>query len=52
MTTQAQFFNLHTRGIGYLNRVREVTAKKGNPFMACTIAALRGDTDSPLPIIL
>ena len=52
MTTQAQFFDLHTRGIGYLNRVREVTVKKGNPFMACTIAALRGDTDSPLPMIL
>jgi len=47
MTTQAQFFDLHTRGIGYLNRVREVTVKKGNPFMACTIAALRGDTNSP-----
>lgn len=34
MTTKAQFFDLHTRGIGYLNRVREVTVKKGNPFMA------------------
>ena len=42
-----KFFDLHTRGIGYLNRIREVSVRKGEPFMAVTVAALRGDTDSP-----
>ena len=34
------YFNLHTVGIGYLNRVREVQVRRGQPFMACDIAAL------------
>jgi hypothetical protein len=33
------YFNLHTVGIGYLNRVREVQVRRGQPFMACDIAA-------------
>ncbi len=37
--------HLHTRGIGYLNRIREVTVRKGQPFMAVTVAALRGTSD-------
>ena len=36
------FFNLHVEGVGYLNRVRTVKPKKGQEFLACTIAALRG----------
>lgn len=36
------FFDLHVRGIGYLNRVREVPVKKGPSYLSCTIAALRG----------
>lgn len=40
------YFNLHTTGIGYLNRVREVQVRRGQPFMACDIAALHGATDS------
>lgn len=44
-TNTKQFFDLHTRGIGYVNRIREVTPKKGDAFWACTIAALRGDSD-------
>ncbi|ERF77897.1 STY4534 family ICE replication protein [Gallibacterium anatis] len=50
MTTQTQqtnFFNLHTSGIGYLNDIREVTPKKGNPFLACRISALTGDSEAP-----
>ncbi|MCW9718566.1 STY4534 family ICE replication protein [Avibacterium sp. 21-599] len=51
MTTQstqnASYFNLHTQGIGYLNNVREVTPKKGKPFLACRIAALTGDAKEP-----
>lgn len=41
--TETKFFDLHTSGIGYVNRVREVTVRKGKPFMACDIAAMRGD---------
>jgi hypothetical protein len=41
-----QYFDLHTQGIGYLNRVREVTPKEGTPFLSVTIAALRGSVDN------
>jgi len=40
------YFNLHTVGIGYLNRVREVQVRRGQPFMACDIAALHGASDA------
>jgi hypothetical protein len=38
----AKYFDLHTTGIGYLNRVREVTPAEGTPFLAVTIAAIHG----------
>ena len=41
-----KYFDLHTTGIGYLNRVREVTPKEGTPFLSVTIAALRGSVDN------
>ena len=41
-----QYFDLHTTGIGYVNHVREVTPKEGNPFLSVTIAALRGSVDN------
>jgi hypothetical protein len=41
-----QYFDLHTQGIGYLNRIREVTPKEGTPFLSVTIAALRGSVDN------
>ncbi len=44
--TNTKYFDLHTRGIGYVNRIREVTPKKGDAFWACSIAALRGDSES------
>lgn len=47
IATERKYFDLHTRGIGYVNRLRTVTPKKGSPFMACTIAALHGSTDEP-----
>lgn len=54
MTTQAQttnHFNLHVSGVGYLNRVRWVetrsAGRRAQPFLACSIAALRGDADKP-----
>ncbi|WP_039977187.1 DUF3577 domain-containing protein [Vibrio jasicida] len=40
---QNSYMDLHTHGFGYLNRVRKVIPKKGNPFYAATIACLRGD---------
>jgi len=44
--SQPSYFNLHVEGIGYLNRVRTVKPKKGQEFLACTVAALRGsDSD-------
>ena len=45
-TNETKFFDLHTTGIGYLNRIREVKPRgKGKPFMAVTVAALRGSSD-------
>ena len=41
-----QYFDLHTQGIGYLNRVWEVTPKEGTPFLSVTIEALRGSVDN------
>lgn len=41
----SEYFDLHTQGIGYLNRVREVRPKSGSPFWACDIAALHGSAD-------
>ena len=38
----ARYFDLHTTGVGYLNRVRDVTPKNGTPFLAVTVAALHG----------
>jgi len=40
-----KYFDLYTTGIGYLNRVREVTPKEGSPFWSVTVAALRGSVD-------
>ena len=42
----SKYFDLHTSGIGYLNRIREVTPKEGTPFLSVTIAALRGSVDN------
>ena len=36
------YFDLHTTGVGYLNRVREVNPENGSPFLAVTIAAIHG----------
>lgn len=42
-----QQHELITRGIGYLNRVKDVTPKDDDPFLSCTIAALAGPVDDP-----
>ncbi len=38
---------LLTRGIGYLNRPKDVIPKAGDPFLSCSIAALAGPVDEP-----
>lgn len=43
-----KYFDLHLRGLGYLSRVRDVTANgsgrsKARPFLACAISAFHGD---------
>lgn len=45
--SQKSYFDLHTKGIGYLNRIREVTPSEGSPFLVATIAALRGRVENP-----
>lgn len=45
-SSPSSFFNLYVDGVGYLNRVRTVKPRKGQEFLACTVAALRGsDSD-------
>lgn len=44
---EKSYFDLHITGFGYLNRIREVVPKKGQPFLACDIAALNGPCDAP-----
>ena len=44
-STDKSYFDLHITGLGYLNRIREVKPKKGEPFWACDIAALNGSSD-------
>ena len=45
--TEKQYFDLTTSGIGYLNRARTVTPKKGKPYPAVSISALHGNVDEP-----
>lgn len=41
-SNQKQYFDIHTQGRGYIQRVREVSVKGAQPYLACTIAALIG----------
>jgi len=45
-SSSKKYFDLHITGIGYVNRIREVKPKRGEPFLACSIAALNGPSDS------
>lgn len=49
-SNEKSYFNLHTSGIGYLQRAREVPirgSRRAQPFLACTIAALVEHVDEP-----
>jgi hypothetical protein len=41
-TNETKYFDLHTRGIGYLCRAREVSVSRAEPYLAVTVAALHG----------
>ncbi len=43
---QTKFYDLHTQGVGYVNRVREVPVKRGESFWACQLSALHGAADA------
>ena len=45
-TNETKYFDLHTTGIGYINRFRQVKPTQGNLFYSCTIGALRGNTEN------
>lgn len=45
-STPPKYFDLHTTGIGYLNRFREVRPERGQAFLAVDIAALHGRADT------
>ncbi|CAM5208942.1 MULTISPECIES: DUF3577 domain-containing protein [Alcaligenaceae] len=49
-SNEKSYFDIHTSGIGYLQRAREVPVRGGRraePFLACTIAALVGSVTDP-----
>lgn len=41
-----KYFDLHTTGIGYLNRARIIKPQRGDEFVAVDIAALHGDAEN------
>lgn len=43
---EIRYFDLITTGIGYLNRVRKVMPNSGNPYWACDINALVGESSA------
>jgi hypothetical protein len=46
MSENAKYFDLHTTGVGYLNRVRTVKPDRGEHFLAVDISALQGAADN------
>lgn len=49
-SNEKSYFDLHTSGIGYIQRAREVPVRGGRraqPFLACTVAALVGSARDP-----
>ncbi|MGV8399251.1 DUF3577 domain-containing protein [Pseudomonas aeruginosa] len=48
-TTEKSYFDLHTTGLGFLKRIREVTpgGRKRDAFLACAVSALTGTGENP-----
>ena len=40
----SQYFNLTSDGVGFVNRIRKVQSKKGDPYFGCTNQASYGDS--------
>ena len=45
MSDETKYFDLHIQGIGYLNRIREVSPQRSDSFWATDIAAIFGSAD-------
>ena len=43
--SQTKYFDLHTTGLGYLNRARVIKPPRGDEFIAVDISALHGNAD-------
>ena len=43
--SKTKYFDLHLNGIGYVNKVREVTPEQGSPFWSIELTALHGPAD-------
>ncbi len=41
------YFDLHTTGVGYLSRIREIKKTRGPSYWGCTIGALYGSKEKP-----
>jgi len=39
------YFDLHVTGVGYLGRAREVSVRRGEPFLAVEVNALHGSAE-------
>jgi len=44
---EVKFIDLHTTGLGFLNRARLVTPDRGDPYLAVSIAAMHGSIEKP-----
>ncbi len=47
VSREGEYFDLFTKGLGYLNRFRSVPVKKGKGYFAVDIGALEGSKDDP-----
>lgn len=41
------YFDLHVKGVGYLNRIREIGKSSRDKFLACSVSAMHGRCSEP-----
>lgn len=46
MSNSSEYYNLFIDGLGYVNRIRTVPPRKGDPFLCCDISAIYGHRDA------
>ncbi|MGD8594636.1 MAG: DUF3577 domain-containing protein [Gammaproteobacteria bacterium] len=44
---EVEYIDLHTTGLGYLNRARMVAPDRGDPYLAVSISAIHGNVKKP-----